>query len=102
MGYASAGLSAFLTGFAPLLVNIYVGEYGWRATYELLGNISFFVMLPLGFLFFREPPEYYGLLPDGKKNNALIEKPNRRTINEMDKEMENLLVNKNEYQISNN
>jgi MFS transporter, OFA family, oxalate/formate antiporter len=62
-GVASSllGLSAF-----PALINWLIPVYGWRLSYGLLGGLLLLVMVPLGFLFFREPPEQYGLQPDGR------------------------------------
>lgn len=55
------GLSAF-----PALINWLIPLYGWRVSYGLLGGLLLLVMVPVGFFFFREQPEQYGLQPDGR------------------------------------
>jgi len=64
------GLSGLFTsllglGAFPALINGLIPQYGWRATYMLLGGLLLLVMMPLGYLFLRERPETYGLHPDG-------------------------------------
>lgn len=73
-----SGLFASLLGLGgfPALINWLIPQYGWRLTYALLGGLLLLVMMPLGYLFFRERPEVYGLHPDGlvtDRNNALSE-----------------------------
>jgi MFS family permease len=57
------GLSAF-----PALINWLIPLYGWRVSYGLLGGLLLLVMVPVGFFFFREQPEQYGLQPDGRSS----------------------------------
>lgn len=63
-GVASSllGLSAF-----PALINWLIPRLGWRLSYGALGALLLLVMVPLGYLFFREQPERYGLQPDGRE-----------------------------------
>ena len=39
---------------------------GWRALYERLGWMILLFMAPFGYTFYRNQPENFGLLPDGK------------------------------------
>ena len=55
------GLSAF-----PALINWLIPQVGWRVSYGLLGGLLLLVMVPVGYFFFREQPEAYGLQPDGR------------------------------------
>jgi MFS family permease len=52
-------------GLFPNLINWLIPQVGWRGTYWVLGGLVMGTMIPLGYLFFRERPERYGLLPDG-------------------------------------
>ena len=61
-GVVSAMLG--LGGF-PLLIHALIPIFGWRATYMLLGSALLLVLAPVGYIFIRDRPETYGLLPDG-------------------------------------
>ena len=39
---------------------------GWRALYERLGWVTLLFMAPFGYTFYRNQPEHFGILPDGK------------------------------------
>ena len=39
---------------------------GWRALYERLGWLILLFMTPFGYTFYRNQPEHFGILPDGK------------------------------------
>ena len=63
------GLSAIFTsilgsGMFPRLINWLIPQFGWRFTYVIMGLLVASIMVPLGWLFFRNKPESYGLLPD--------------------------------------
>jgi MFS transporter, OFA family, oxalate/formate antiporter len=62
-----SGLFASLLGLGafPALVNWLIPQIGWRLTYAALGALLLLVMAPLGYLFFRDRPEDFGLRPDG-------------------------------------
>lgn len=62
---AILGLGAF-----PILINWLIPQFGWRTTYGILGALLLGVMLPVGYLFFRERPEQFGLRPDGETESA--------------------------------
>ncbi len=64
------GLSGVIVGLLglgglPLLINYLIDLFGWRTTYVLLGLALLLLMAPLGYLFFRNHPEAFGLEPDG-------------------------------------
>ena len=67
MGIAGALVSLGMTGVFPVVLNLGIEAVGWRQTYFILGLNSIFFMAPLGFLFYRNEPENFGLLPDGKE-----------------------------------
>ena len=52
-------------GLFPNLINWLIPRYGWRMSYVILALLVVGIMVPIGYLFFRERPELYGLLPDG-------------------------------------
>lgn len=52
------------TGLFPNLINALIPRFGWRPSYIILGALVVGIMLPVGYLFYRERPELYGLLPD--------------------------------------
>ncbi len=64
------GIAAFLAallgvGLFPPMINWLIPQFGWRASYMILGGMVAGIMMPVGWLFFRDKPELYGLLPDG-------------------------------------
>ena len=70
MGISGMAGSLISLGGFPNLINWLLPIYGWRSTYILLGIILVFVMTPLGFIFFRNHPEDYGLQPDGGESRT--------------------------------
>ena len=67
-GVLAAGIA--LSGFLVPLVTMLVDNYGWRAYLVMVTIGVFAICLPLSLLF-RNRPEDYGLLPDGKLPNSL-------------------------------
>jgi MFS transporter, OFA family, oxalate/formate antiporter len=65
MGISGLLLSLLGIGLLPSLINWLVNLLGWRPAYMLLGGILLLVMAPVGYLFYRDRPEVYGLQPDG-------------------------------------
>ncbi len=65
MGISGVLVSLLGVGTFPNLLNWMIPQLGWRATYMLLGLALIFIMVPVGYLFYRSRPENYGLLPDG-------------------------------------
>jgi sugar phosphate permease len=66
MGISGLLMSLLGVGTFPNLINWLIPHFGWRQTYIILGGLLLMVMVPLGLLFFRDRPEKYGLIPDGK------------------------------------
>eukprot|EP00941_MAST-03F_sp_MAST-3F-sp1_P001396 g1396.t1 len=66
MGIAGALVSLGMTGVFPIILNESINTIGWRSTYVRLGLNSIFFMAPFGYIFYRNQPEIYGLLPDGR------------------------------------
>jgi MFS family permease len=73
MGIAGAGAQAGITALVPVLFLRGLETIGWRQTYLVLAAVSAFGMAPLGWAFYREAPERYGLLPDGLRRAPLAE-----------------------------
>jgi MFS family permease len=64
MGIAGQSLAISLIIY-PALSHWLIDTLGWRMAWVALGVLVLTVMLPAGWLFFRDRPELYGLLPDG-------------------------------------
>ncbi len=64
MGISGQALAISLFIY-PALSNVLIGELGWRGAWIALGALALVIMLPVGWLFFRDRPELYGLHPDG-------------------------------------
>ena len=64
MGISSQALAISLFVY-PALSNGLIERFGWRGAWVALGAVALAVMLPVGWLFFRDQPELYGLHPDG-------------------------------------
>ncbi len=64
MGVAGQSLAISLLIF-PALSNYLIESLGWRQAWVALGTLPLLIMLPVGWLFFRDRPELYGLTPDG-------------------------------------
>ena len=62
MGLGLAGATVLF----PFFVEPVLPDLGWRQVYLLLGAGVAGLMLPAGALFFRDRPEAFGLVPDGK------------------------------------
>jgi sugar phosphate permease len=81
LGIASLFASVLGVGLFPNLANWLIPRYGWRTAYPILGILVMSIMIPVGYGFFRDRPERYGLLPDagleqrGKKKSAAATAP---------------------------
>lgn len=64
MGLAGLSLPAALIIF-PSLAEYLIDRFEWRGAWIALGLTVWAVMLPVGWLFFKDNPEQYGLNPDG-------------------------------------
>jgi MFS family permease len=69
MGIAGQSLAISLIIY-PALSKLLIDELGWRMAWVALGALALAIMLPAGWLFFRDRPELYGLVPDGNAPTA--------------------------------
>ena len=69
MGIAGQSLAISLIIY-PALSSWLIGELGWRMAWVALGALALAIMLPVGWIFFRDRPELYGLRPDGNAPTA--------------------------------
>ena len=83
---AAVGVSLFILGIFPSVTLASVESIGWRRTYENLGLVLLFLMLPVALVFFRGKPELYGLLPDNVKEEEEV-------LEEEEEEEEEVVVN---------
>ncbi|MBX2822516.1 MAG: MFS transporter [Rhodothermaceae bacterium] len=65
MGISGLFVALLGLGLFPVGVNWLIPELGWRNTYIALGCVLLFGMVPIGYIFFRDRPEQFGLHPDG-------------------------------------
>ena len=69
MGIAGQSLAISLIIY-PALSSWLIGLLGWRMAWVALGALALAIMLPVGWIFFRDRPELYGLHPDGNAPTA--------------------------------
>jgi MFS family permease len=62
-GAASLGLAAGSAAF-PLVIDFFIGLYGWRGAYVALAVLVALTILPVAAVLFRDRPEKFGLAPD--------------------------------------
>lgn len=74
MGISGLFVALLGLGLFPVWVNAIIPELGWRNTYIMLGCILLFGMVPVGYIFFRDSPEKFGMKPDGYSGAALEDK----------------------------
>ena len=68
---AIAGMGISLSGIIlPVLSTWMVDEFGWRASWKLLGITAGLLTLPTAFIM-RRTPEDHGLYPDGKSEEEM-------------------------------
>jgi MFS transporter, OFA family, oxalate/formate antiporter len=65
MGISGLFMSLLGLGIFPPVVYMLIDAYGWRNTYPILGLVILLIMAPVGYFFYRERPERFGLTPDG-------------------------------------
>jgi MFS family permease len=65
MGISGLLMALLGMGAFPNLVHSLISVYEWRTAYIILGIGLLAIMAPVGFLFFRDKPEDFGLEPDG-------------------------------------
>lgn len=69
---ALAGMGISLSGIVlPMLATWMVDEFGWRASWKLLGMAAGIITLPMA-LIVRRCPEDHGLNPDGKSEQDML------------------------------
>ena len=64
MGFAGLSLGIGLAIY-PSLAQYLIDWLNWRGAWAAFGLIVWAIMLPMGFIFIKDKPEKYGLLPDG-------------------------------------
>lgn len=67
MGIASTGMGFGGLFLAPSISYLILG-FGWRATFFIMGLLTWAVMIPLVALIMRTRPQEIGLLPDGERS----------------------------------
>lgn len=72
LGLSTLISSVLGTGLFPNLINFLIPRFGWRGAYFVLGGMVIGVMVPVGYLFFRDRPELFGLKPDGGVKQAVV------------------------------
>jgi MFS family permease len=65
-GISGVLVSLVGVGIFPTLIYSLIASSNWRMAYMALGGIVIVVMLPIGWLLFRNRPEDHGLYPDGE------------------------------------
>lgn len=71
VGWMGVGLAGSMALY-PLFVEHALAGFGWRESFFIVGLIVLAVMAPLGWLFFREHPEKYGIVPDGQSASGHV------------------------------
>lgn len=64
MGLAGQSLAISLFIYPPLGEWL-IAQFSWRGAWLAFGLLVWIIMLPVGWLFYRDKPELYGLYPDG-------------------------------------
>ncbi|MGB1252767.1 MAG: MFS transporter [Candidatus Promineifilaceae bacterium] len=70
-GISTLAAAILGTGMFPNIISWLIPRFGWRTSYLILGAAVIGVMVPIGYLFFRERPELYGKLPDGEVSKPI-------------------------------
>jgi len=69
-GFANAILGitiSFGFSYSPQVLDMLIQSYTWQGAWQTLGIISGLGFVLFAFVFFRDNPTMYGLIPDGKK-----------------------------------
>jgi MFS family permease len=72
-GIAVSGIGVGTFSLVPLS-QYFIELWGWRITFVALGGLAFVILLPLVSVFLRHRPEELGLMPDGLKGEATLNK----------------------------
>ena len=65
LGISGLLLAILGVGAFPNLAHELIEVHGWRTAYMILGVGLMAIMIPIGWFFFRNKPEDFGLYPDG-------------------------------------
>ncbi len=68
-GFANAivGITiSFGFSYSPQLIDMLIKNFTWQGAWNMLGFVSF-VFVVFAFIFFRDNPAMYGLVPDGRR-----------------------------------
>lgn len=68
-GISGAAVS-FGFSYTPTLFSGMIVMHDWSGTWLLIGILLIFIFAPLLLIFFRDTPEAFGLVPDGKTNTS--------------------------------
>jgi MFS family permease len=84
IGLALVGFALFRAAYQPALQSL-IDSVGWRTSWVILGLGVGVIIVPLWWVFMRDQPEQYGLLPDGEGQPAdviaLLEDPVDSEVN---------------------
>lgn len=80
MGLSGVAMSLLGMGLFPSLIQRLIDDFGWRTAYPVLGVSILVLMLPVGYLFYRNQPEAYGLKPDGLAKKAIDGSANENVL----------------------
>jgi MFS family permease len=69
MGLAGQSLAISLFIYPPLGEWL-IAHFAWRGAWIAFGLIVWTMMVPIGWFFYRDKPELYGLSPDGERTDA--------------------------------
>jgi len=58
---------SFGFAYSPRLLNDMIEQFTWRGAWQILALVSAVFFIIFAFVFFRDNPHMYGLIPDGKK-----------------------------------
>lgn len=89
LGIGTLVASVLGTGLFPNFINWLIPQFGWRVSYGILGAVVVGIMVPVGYIFFRDKPELFGLLPDGESANS---KSNSSAVKETESEARDVTV----------
>lgn len=71
VGWMGIGI-AVSTALYPLFVEHGLAGFSWRGSFLIVGGILAAVMIPIGWIFYREHPEKYGIVPEGQSASGEV------------------------------
>ena len=93
MGISTLLSSVLGTGLFPNIINFLIPRFGWRSAYFVLAAIIVGFMIPIGYFFFRDKPELFGLLPDGKSKDEVPPSSSQKILPTLERVEENWTAN---------